>query len=320
MDEQIHNYFQGKLTPAEQNRLLHQIENDASLRAQYTAWQNTYALLDLIPGKDDYQKGENSYTAFIGVKKKRTLRLSSLIKYAAALALVVVSTWWITNTTIQHQLSSEINTLYVPAGQRARLTLQDGTTVWLNAKSQLTYPSRFSEDKREVSLVGEAFFDVSKNPSAPFTVSIKDVTVTVLGTEFNVLGYSETDYIQTSLLEGSIIVHSDHSNKTVMLSPDQEVIIQNGLMNVTDIKQHAYFLWKDGIYSFEREKFGKIINKLELYYDTRIIVKDKEILDFIYTGKFRQQDGIDEILRIIQKIHNFKIDRDRENNIITLSK
>jgi ferric-dicitrate binding protein FerR (iron transport regulator) len=81
-----------------------------------------------------------------------------------------------------------------------------------------------------------------------------------------------------------------------------------------------YFLWKDGIYTFDNEKLIDIIKKLELYYDVTIKIEDPEIFDVRYTGKFRQRDGIEEILRIIQKIQKFNIHKDRENNIITLTK
>ena len=322
MDELIHKYFLGELSADERIRLLQSLKTDPSLRSTFTEQQNVYALLDLLPGQEDYTKGEESYSAFIKAnqRKKQNRHLLPVLKYVAAIAVLVVSTVWLSYTVFQSRLDMETHTLHVPAGQRACLTLHDGTTVWLNVKSTLTYPARFARDKRSVSLVGEAFFDVSKNPSAPFTVSVKDVTVKVLGTEFNIQSYPETDYVQTSLLKGSVEVSSDKTTQKVMLLPDQEVIIREGQMNVSDIRQQSYFLWKDGIYSFDKETFGTIIKKLEFYYDTKIVVTDKEILDFVYTGKFRQQDGIDEILRIIQKIHNFKIERDRERNSITLSK
>ncbi|MDD2438118.1 MAG: DUF4974 domain-containing protein [Massilibacteroides sp.] len=321
MDEQLHKYWGGKLNAKERASFLLRIKEDALLRQQFTQYQNLYALLDLLPAPNDHIQGQEQYAHYFSEKKKKPHTLFfGLIKYAAAILILVSSTWWITFTIYEHRLSVETNTLYVPPGQRACLTLHDGTTVWLNARSRLTYPSRFIGDKREVSLVGEAFFDVAKNASSPFCVSVKDLTVKVLGTEFNVLAYPESDYIQTSLLNGSVEVSSEKTNRKVCLSPDQEVIVRNGQMNVFPIKQHTYFLWKDGIYSFEQEKFESIIKKLELYYDTRIVVKNPEILTYVYTGKFRQQDGIDEILRLIQKIHHFKIDRDRENNIITLRK
>ena len=108
---------------------------------------------------------------------------------------------------LPEDLSADVmNTLYTPAGQRAQLILQDGTEVWLNAKSKLIYPARFTGEKRQVEVEGEAFFKVAKDPSRPFIVSTHDVDMKVLGTQFNVYSYPETGYVQTSLLEGSVCV------------------------------------------------------------------------------------------------------------------
>lgn len=322
MDELIHKYFLGELDNTRKTELFNRIKDDPSLQKEFSRQQNLYALLDVLPHQDDYREGEKSYSRFISNRPKARSgkTLFPILKYAAAIAVLILSTWWITYTTIQNDAEAEVNTLYVPPGQRACLTLHDGTMVWLNAKSTLTYPSRFSSEKREVALTGEAFFDVSKNRNAPFTVSVRDISVKVHGTAFNVLGYPESDYIQTSLLTGSIEVTNTKNKQNLMLRPNQEVVIKDNKMEVSEIRQHAYFLWKDGIYSFEQESFASIIKKLELYYDTKIVVKNPEIYNYVYTVKFRQQDGIDEILRIIQKIHSFKISRDREKNIITLSK
>lgn len=91
-------------------------------------------------------------------------------------------------------------------------------------------------------------------------------------------------------------------------------------MKVDKIPYNDYFLWTDGIYSFDNEPLGNILRRMELYYDVKIVVEDPSISNWKYRGKFRQRDGIDEILRMIQRIHKFKIEKDEENNTIILSK
>ena len=88
---------------------------------------------------------------------------------------------------------------------------------------------------------------------------------------------------------------------------------------LSEADKGGYFLWKEGIYSFKDELLADILNKLQLYYDVRIIIRNPSINQEKYTGKFRQRDSIDDILRMLQKIHKFKIQKDEENNIITLS-
>ncbi|WP_347394515.1 FecR family protein, partial [Parabacteroides leei] len=209
--------------------------------------------------------------------------------------------------------------LVVPAGQRAELTLPDGTKVWLNAGSKLSYPS-FFEKERKVFLSGEGFFDVSKNKKVPFIVSTRTMDVKALGTQFNVFCYPESNYTGVYLQEGSVKAYFPSSEaEGVILSPEQ-YLVQKGKQLVLSTMDPDELLWREGIYTFKRQKLGRIIEKLELYYDVKIVVKDPEILDYEYVGKFRQRDGVMEILHLIQRIHNFKIKKNDELNQIILSK
>jgi ferric-dicitrate binding protein FerR (iron transport regulator) len=169
--------------------------------------------------------------------------------------------------------------------------------------------------------VGEAYFDVAKDQKKPFVVTTQQLTMEVLGTEFNVYSYPGAGYIETDLVEGSLKVYNKESPKaSVTLKPNEQLVVRDEKMYLGEIQNTDYFLWKDGIYAFENERLIDIIEKLQLYYDVKIIVKDPEIFNVRYTGKFRQRDGIDEILRIIQKIQRFNVQKDIENNVITLTK
>ncbi|MDL2256470.1 FecR domain-containing protein [Parabacteroides sp. OttesenSCG-928-K15] len=249
--------------------------------------------------------------------KRISLRIAG---YAAAIAILVGSTYWFTMQHASKEWPTEMLSLHVPAGQRLQLTLQDGTSVWLNARTTITYPSHFPSSERRVSIDGEALFDVAKENSRPFIVSSRGVEMEVLGTEFNLYSYPEAEYIRTSLLEGSLSVYrTQEKRKNIILEPNQQVTIKGRQMLVDKIPDPAYFLWTEGVYSFHNEPLINILRKLELYYDVKIEVKDPSIYTWEYTGKFRQRDGIDEILRIINKIHKFTIEKDEENNKIILS-
>jgi ferric-dicitrate binding protein FerR (iron transport regulator) len=172
-----------------------------------------------------------------------------------------------------------------------------------------------------VTVSGEAYFDVAENSRKPFIVSTQNMEMKVLGTQFNVYSYPGAGCIKTDLIEGSLMVYSKESpNTSVTLKPDEQIVVKNGKMSLRKIQNSDYFLWKDGIYTFENERLLDIIEKLQLYYDVKIVVKDPEIFNVRYTGKFRQRDGIDEILRIIQKIQRFNVQKDTENNVITITK
>lgn len=322
MEEILSKYFSGELNRSEESELFRQMENDETLRDEYIRLQNIYALTQLLKHplqEADGVKGFNSFTHRLKVRKRQKIFVS-LLQYAAISLLLIASTFFLTRALIfQSNATAEMNTLYVPAGQRAQLTLHDGTQVWLNAQSTLTYPARFSRNRREVSVVGEAYFDVVENREKPFIVTTQQLTMEVLGTEFNVFSYPDAGYTQTALVEGSLKVsETGKKSQPVLLSPNQQVTYSDNKIRLEKLSNPEYLLWRDGIYAFENERLIDIIEKLELYYDITIKVEDPEIFNVRYTGKFRQRDGIDEILHILQKIQSFSIERDRERNLIRL--
>lgn len=323
MNDKILRYFQKELSANERVELLKLIENDDVLKQEFISFQNLHALTLLSTQSINRDEGQQYFHSFFQQIKRKAQRktISNIFKYAAVAVILIASTVWVTLYFSESEAKTNFNTLYVPAGQRAQLTLQDGTQVWLNAQSTLSYPSNFSKKSREVEVIGEAFFDVTKDTKRPFIVSTQYIDMQVLGTQFNVYSYPETGYIQTDLVEGSLMVYGKQTPQTnVTLKPNEQVIVKDGKMFIGKIENSDYFRWKEGIYTFENERLLDIIEKLQLYYDVKIIVKDPEIFNVRYTGKFRQRDGIDEILRIIQKIQKFNVQKDIESNIITLTK
>lgn len=323
MEEQLIQYFSGELTAADQEELLQNVALRKELKSEFIRLQNLHALSQLAPRATDKEEGKRGYPLFSRQVRQRTNKaiFTNILKYVAVAVLLIASTVWITLSYSDSSATSPMNTLYVPAGQRARITLQDGTEVWLNAQSVLKYPARFSGKMRKVEIEGEAFFNVAKDPNRPFVVSSQNISMQVLGTQFNVYGYPDAGYIRTSLLEGSIKVYPAENEKSaVILKPEEQVTVRKNRMTVSAITNPEYLLWKEGIYCFQNEKLIDILEKLQRYYDIQIIVKDPDIFNVSYTGKFRQRDGIDEILRIIRKIQNFNVQKDTENNVITITK
>lgn len=328
MDERIHKYFNEELSPEERISLLRDVEADETLMKDFAEYQNMHALLNLGQQMENRTAGKLHFDQFISKKQRGTAQWLWLrrMSYAAVIMVLIASSSILTYLYMQSHMPQELsanvmNTLYTPAGQRAQLVLQDGTEVWLNAKSKLTYPARFSGDRRLVSVEGEAFFNVAKDPSRPFIVSTKGVNMKALGTQFNVYSYPATSYVQTSLIEGCVkVFFPDKECEGVILKPDQQVTVANGKMEVEPIRLSEHFLWRDGIYAFDNEPLIDILKKMELYYDVRILVKDTSLFNDTYTGKFRQRDSLDDVFRVLQQIRNFRVEKDKDRNIITLSK
>ena len=328
MNEKIPAYFCDELSQPERVSLLREIESDEALKKQFTEYQNMHALLNLGHQIENRVVGQQKYNQFITRKQHVKIHKLGLrwLGYAATVLILMTSSalltfWYARSTPETDLLANVVNTLYTPAGQRAQLMLHDGTEVWLNAGSKLIYPALFTDDERRVSIEGEAFFRVAKDPSKPFIVSTPDVDIKALGTQFNVYSYAEAGYIRTSLLEGSVkVFFPDKEQEGVILSPNQQITIYQGEMKVEPIRLNEHFLWRNGIYAFENEPLINILKKMELYYDIQIIINDASIFNDTYTGKFRQRDSLDDVFRILQQIRNFKVKKNLENNIITLSK
>lgn len=327
MDERIIKYCQGLLSKQEQDLLLKEAYDNPELKSQIIDYQHLYSLLELVPDKADMRQGAEKYDEFRTLIKSRQRKvwLISFSRYAAIIMIVFVSAWMLAsyyfseNITKQQELIAFQQELVVPAGQRAELTLPDGTKVWLNAGSKLTYPS-FFEKERKVFLSGEGFFSVAKNEKVPFIVSTRTIDVKALGTQFNVFSYPASDYTSVYLQEGKVKAYFPSSEtEGVELSPDQ-YLVQKGKRLELSTMDPDELLWREGIYTFKKQKLGSIIEKLELYYDVKITVNDPEILNYEYVGKFRQRDGVMEILSLIQRIHKFKIKKNDELNLIILSK
>ena len=322
MDERISKYFQDELTKSERVKLLQEAVHDDKLKEQIIEYQNIHTLSGMAPQGTNKDAGRQSLQLFME-KQRRTVRRKYLIKsmgYAAAVAALVVIVWItaVNYVGIPENYIAEQQEFFVPSGQRARLKLPDGTFVWLNAGSTLTYPSVFGKE-RKVYLQGEGFFDVAKNQDSPFIVSAGSLNIRALGTQFNVFCYPNVEMISTSLIEGAVKVYRPEDEVNgIVLEPNQQLIYNQKSFQMLRMQNKDDLLWKEGIYNFKSERLEEILKKLELYYDVKIIVKSPEILSYRYTGKFRQRDGVAEILRIIQKIHHFKISENEERSIITL--
>lgn len=327
MDEKIIRYCQGNLSEPEEEQLLKAAAQDPALKARIIGYQHLHTMLELVPEKADLQEGRQKYIRFKEIlnSRRRKAVLLSFARYAAILVIAFVSAWMLAayyfsgNGAGQRDLIAFRQELNVPAGQRAELLLPDGTKVWLNAGSRLSYPSFFGKE-RKVFLSGEGFFEVAKNEKVPFIVSTHTLDIRALGTRFNVFSYPGSDYTGVYLQQGKVKAYFPSAEAEGMVLSPEQYLVQKGDSLQLSTMDPDELLWREGIYTFKKQKLGSIIQKLELYYDVKIIVENPEISDYEYVGKFRQKDGVMEILRLIQRIHKFHIRKDENLNRIILSK
>ncbi len=205
----------------------------------------------------------------------------------------------------------------VPAGQSVKLLLTDGTKVWLNSKSRLVFPRSFGGRQRVVQLYGEGFFEVAHDPEHPFIVEVEPYSVKVKGTEFNVKAYDTAETFETSLLSGSVEINMKEESESLLLKPLECAIITNNEVRVTSFDLNN-FLWRDGILYLDNKSIHEIALLLEQYYDTKINIVGGRRMKRKYTGKFRLQDGVSHILKVLELQNDFKFKNDTINNLITI--
>ncbi|WP_286779287.1 MULTISPECIES: FecR family protein [Sphingobacterium] len=186
-----------------------------------------------------------------------------------------------------------IRTISTPNGGTYQITLSDGTKIWLNAATTLTCSSDFETGKyRQVSLEGEAYFEVAKNKKRPFIVKSKNQTVKVLGTHFNISSYKDDRNIKTTLLEGSVEV-----NNTI-LKPNEQSIFDNQKIKVLEVDGDKAIAWKNGKFVFHSEGLESIMKKLARWYNVEVDIK-ADVSDKVFTGSISRNDNISKILEKI---------------------
>lgn len=201
----------------------------------------------------------------------------------------------------------EYNLLKVPNGKTFNVRLSDGTLVHMNAGSSLKYPSVFSlKGFRNVTLTGEAFFEVSKDKKHPFIVSVNKLNITVLGTKFNVSSYPEDISVKTVLVEGSVKL-AEKGTKAQFLKPGYEADWHPNSKNIQFSKVDTSIAtkWMEKGLVIREMPFNKIITKLERYYGVTIENKNKKLNEEVYTAEFKDQT-IDEVLSTFQFDTDFK--------------
>ncbi len=204
--------------------------------------------------------------------------------------------------SINTQTTEPLNTLTTPRGGQYQLTLADGTTVWLNAASSITFPTVFAGKERRVTIQGECYFEVAKNEEIPFIVNIHNkAEVKVLGTHFNINAYKDEDAIKTTLLEGRVNVSSSPSLfVSRSLSPGEQASInKDGELSVAKVDIAEAVAWQKGLFSFSKADIKTIMRQLERWYDIEVIYKGKLTTDS-FTGKIPRSANLSELLRILE--------------------
>lgn len=285
---------------------------------------NIPALSSALKQEGDEQAGRKALASFKGrLRRRRAMAVAAKSMMCVVVAALVAGSWFLSKSVTEDSLRHDNYTwIEAPLGQRVSITLADGTLVALNPSSKLKIPNVFGTHNRIVELQGEGYFSVAKDEKRPFVVETKDYNLQVLGTEFNVYAYPDSDIFEADLICGRLYLY-DRANidAGITLEKAEKAVREGGelVKKVSDFAQKDVML--KGTYDFSGISFGNLLQRMERWYGVRINVSDPAILEQEYIGKFRQSDNVNDILNAIKSVGRFdyRWDTDKELTILPIT-
>jgi transmembrane sensor len=200
-------------------------------------------------------------------------------------------------------LAGSHNTIETPKGGQYQINLPDGSIVWLNADSKLSYPVSFAAKReRIVELTGEAYFEVTKDKSHPFKVKSGEQEIEVLGTHFNINCYQDEQVTKTTLLEGTVKVSLNSGKlESLILKPGQQSVLTNSKLQVKSVDVNDVMDWKNGEFIFDNEPLPGIMRKVSRWYNVEVEYRNPNARLNTFTGSVSKSDKITSILKMLQK-------------------
>ncbi|HKJ41174.1 MAG TPA: FecR domain-containing protein [Sunxiuqinia sp.] len=272
--------------------------------------------------RDEYSDSLNQLKDHLRLKnereRKRVRRMRFIWQSAAAVLLIpllTISVYWFANDYIPSRQSHMVSYI-VPNGQKSNVILADGTTVWLNSGSKLSYAADPSGGFRRVKLEGEAYFEVTKDKHRPFIVETNDYSVKVYGTKFNVRAYDDLKESETILKEGAItIISNDHGE--IKMNPGERFTLTNDdKYTISRVNPDLYLSWKDNILKINNERLSDLVIRMERWYGVKIKVRNFDaVKDLRYTLTIKTE-SLREMLELMRYVTPFNYTIDGENVVL----
>lgn len=304
----LQKYINGSISEEEYNELRQKIQDnsDRSIPDMLDdCWQKDLNI-HAMP-----QRAKERTRRHIDEKIKRDIRhlwlkRASVIAASLLLPVLILSTVYLYREANYYKQIP--NTISVNRGQRAGITLPDGTIVHLNSESKLTYTPDFNGKLREVILEGEGFFEVTPNKEKPFIVKTSVFDVEVLGTSFNVSVYNDENIVETALIEGKVkLTMNRYPSKPVYLTPSQKFVYakneRKGTISI--MEEDSELAWKQGILAFNAVPLTEVFKRMERWYGVTIHYDKENLVNDKFTGQFKLI-SIQEMMNILRMHYNLK--------------
>jgi ferric-dicitrate binding protein FerR (iron transport regulator) len=307
IERKICDYFNGKLSATEEAELIQWLQFSEENEAYFRSYKEK-----IDPQEIEHPLLQSSFSELknkLLINQEFNTRNSTGIKklqlsFARIAAMLLVAV--ITGFSIAYLLigpstpKAEVVWFetHVPRGEKSQLILPDGSKVWLNSESDISYPSDFMTGNRVMKLKGEAYFEVAKLDNKLFTVETNNYNIKVLGTKFNVMAYPDFNRTETSLIEGKIEIQKGEQN--VQVIPGETFSYANDKYSIKEARVSQTSKWKDDIFDFDRIAFKELIVRMERWYDVDIEIKNPELNGILYSGIFKNEETIWEVLNTFQ--------------------
>ncbi|MFN3761292.1 MAG: FecR family protein [Algoriphagus aquaeductus] len=322
--KRMDDFYSGKMSPQQAQEFLEWLESPEAeeflsaeiiqlwsekLKSQDYAWDNSPLWHKINAEKSGFSKPYVNKSQ----PPKENVSIWSWAKYAAALVLIGVSAYAYfstqqrpTNNPVTEALSSsQWITKTNPSGQKTKILLSDGSTIFLNSASSVSYPEDF-QTNRKVTLEGEAFFEVAKDPEHPFSVESKGITTTALGTSFNISTFNRQDKVAVTLITGKVKLQQLGSTQEIELNPGEESVLA---VDEANPKKYAVnirdrILWTEGVLRFQNNTFTDVIEILQRWYGVTVQVTGQPSKD-LATGTFDNNESLRNVLHVLSESMNF---------------
>ena len=323
MDYELFSKFlSGELPPEEKESLMASLEANEDMREEAAQLKNSWAAAQLTDAPGDEEIARKGWELFhnrintdrdsrfeTNNPKKIMMWTSWHVAAAVAVAAILVVASFFTGYFTHDKTSvTAYHTLIVPVGQKAQLTLSDGSEIWLNSSSKLIYPEKFTSKRREIQLEGEGLFNVASNKKKTFVVKTRQINVIATGTKFNVSAYPDDDWIATTLIEGAVKLQSETDRRGYELKSGQIAIFnkQEQHISVNNTDTDIQISWIHGEYQFKEMALEDLAKRLERYFNRTIVFEDETLKQRKFTGTFYNSQSIENILRVIETSTNMQ--------------
>lgn len=227
----------------------------------------------------------------------------------------------VTDKNAQKELSlseTDQNQLVVPYGKRSNIILSDGTEVWVNSGTRLTFPTRFNGGTRTIHVDGEIFIQVAQNADIPFIVQVQGAEIQVHGTSFNISAYTDEEKKTIVLVEGKVTIKTEE-NKSAEMLPNEKIDIVQGELAKEVVNVTEYISWRNGILEFNRTPMSEILRKVGRYYNVHFEeAQEVELNAQTFSGKLFLSNNLDSVMTSVSVLSSTKYERN--DNLIQISK